>query len=36
MHPFVMVLVGFGAGILTMTILSLYKWVLEFWNNGFS
>jgi hypothetical protein len=34
MPPMVMVLVGFGAGILTMTVVSLYKWVLEFWNNG--
>jgi len=35
MNHLVMVLVGFGAGILTMTVLSLYKWVLEIWNNGF-
>jgi hypothetical protein len=35
MHPMVMILAGFGAGILTMTVLSFYKWALEIWNNGF-
>jgi len=25
-----MVLVGFGAGLLTMTIVSLYKWVVNY------
>jgi hypothetical protein len=29
-----MVFIGFGAGILTMTIINLYKWVLEIWNGG--
>ena len=34
MNLMVMVLIGFGAGMLTMTIVSLYKWVLEMWNGG--
>jgi len=34
MPGMVMVLIGFIAGMLTMTIVSLYKWVLEMWNGG--
>jgi len=34
MPPIVVVLIGFGAGMLTMTVVSLYKWVLEMWNGG--
>lgn len=30
----VMVFIGFGAGMLTMTVINLYKWILEFWNGG--
>jgi hypothetical protein len=29
------VLIGFVAGILTMTIVSLYKWFINIWNSGF-
>jgi len=29
MHAMVMILVGFGAGLLTMTVVSFYKWFLE-------
>jgi len=35
MNGIVMVLVGFGAGVLTMTVVSLYKWIFEIWNSGF-
>lgn len=35
MNGIVMVLIGFGAGIFTMTIVSLYKWIFEILNNGF-
>ena len=31
MNPMVMILVGFIAGLMAMTIVSLYKWVLSFW-----
>jgi len=31
----VVVLIGFGLGILTMTVVSLYKWVFNIWNSGF-
>jgi len=34
MPMIVMVLVGFVAGMLTMTVVSLYKWFLEIWNGG--
>jgi hypothetical protein len=34
MSSLVVVLVGFVAGLLTMTVVSLYKWVLNIWNNG--
>lgn len=34
MPAIVVVLIGFGAGMLTMTVVSLYKWVLEMWNGG--
>lgn len=34
MNGIVMVLIGFGAGILTMTVVSLYKWVFNIWNGG--
>jgi len=27
-------LVGFAAGILTMTVVSLYRWAFKIWNNG--
>lgn len=33
MPTIVMILVGFGAGLLTMTIVSFYKWFLEVWNS---
>jgi len=36
MPAMVVVLIGFGAGMLAMTVVSLYKWVLEIWNGGFS
>ncbi len=29
-----MVLVGFVAGLFTMTIVSFYKWFLQIWNGG--
>jgi len=32
MSTAVVVLVGFGAGLLTMTIMSFYKWFLKVWN----
>jgi hypothetical protein len=32
MFPIVMILVGFVAGLMTMTIVSLYKWFLKNWN----
>jgi len=35
MPAIVMVLIGFVAGLLTMTVVSLYKWVINFWNSGF-
>jgi len=35
MSAMVVVLIGFVAGILTMTIVSLYKWVMNIWNSGF-
>jgi len=34
MPAIVMALIGFGAGMLTMTIISFYKWFLEYWNGG--
>jgi len=27
-------LIGFAAGMLAMTVVSLYKWVFKIWNNG--
>jgi len=33
MAPIGVVIVGFLAGFFTMTIVNLYKWVLEFVNN---
>ena len=30
MYPMVMVLVGFVAGLMTMAIASLYKWVIKY------
>ena len=30
MYPMVMVLVGFIAGLITMAIISLYKWVIRY------
>ena len=32
MNAVAVVLIGFGAGILTMTIVSFYKWFLKMWN----
>jgi len=29
-----MILIGFVAGLFTMTIVSFYKWFLEIWNGG--
>jgi len=29
-----MILIGFVAGLFTMTIASFYKWFLETWNGG--
>jgi len=34
MPAMVVVLIGFGAGMLTMTIVSLYKWAFQIWNGG--
>lgn len=34
MSSIAIVLIGFGAGILTMTIVSLYRWIFEIWNGG--
>lgn len=31
MSAMVMILVGFVAGLMAMTIASLYKWVLNYW-----
>ena len=36
MPAMVMVLIGFGAGMLAMTVVGLYKWFLEIWNGGLS
>lgn len=36
MPAIVVVLMGFGAGLLTMAIVSLYKWALEVFNGGFN
>jgi hypothetical protein len=33
MPSLVVVMIGFVVGLLTMTIVSLYKWVLNIWNN---
>ena len=33
MNYIVMVLIGFGFGIFIMTIFSMYRWVLKYWNN---
>jgi len=32
MPPIVMAFIGFGAGLLTMTVVSFYKWVFKRWN----
>jgi hypothetical protein len=29
-----MILIGFVAGLFTMTIIGFYKWFLEIWNGG--
>ena len=34
MPAIAMVLIGFVAGLFTMTIVSIYKWVIEFFNSG--
>jgi len=31
-----MVIIGFVAGLMAMTILSLYKWCFNIFNNGFN
>jgi len=36
MYAMAMVLVGFITGLLTMALISFYKWVLEVWNKGFT
>ena len=36
MPTIVVVLIGFGAGLLTMTVVSFYKWFLDVWNSGLS
>jgi hypothetical protein len=33
MSSVVVVMIGFVVGLLTMTVVSLYKWVLNIWNN---
>jgi hypothetical protein len=33
MSSLVVVMIGFVVGLLTMTVVSLYKWVLNIWNN---
>ena len=33
MPAIVVVIIGFGAGLLTMTVVSLYKWVLQVLSN---
>lgn len=35
MPAIVVVLIGFVAGMLTMTVVNLYKWVFNIWNSGF-
>jgi len=35
MPSLVVVLIGFVAGLLTMTVVSLYKYIVNIWNNGF-
>jgi CRISPR/Cas system CSM-associated protein Csm5 (group 7 of RAMP superfamily) len=32
MSTVVVVVIGFGAGLLTMTIMNFYKWFLKVWN----
>jgi hypothetical protein len=34
MHAIAIVIVGFVAGLFTMTIVSFYRWFLENWNSG--
>jgi len=34
MPAIVMVLAGFVGGLLTMTVVNLYKWFFQYWNNG--
>jgi hypothetical protein len=34
MPTIIVILIGFGAGLLTMTVVSFYKWFLEIWNGG--
>jgi hypothetical protein len=34
MSAIAMIIIGFVAGLLTMTIISFYKWFLDFWNRG--
>ena len=35
MSAIVIVLIGFGAGLLTMTVVSMYKYFLKIWNNEY-
>ena len=34
MQGAVIILIGFVMGIMTMTVISLYKWALDYWNNS--
>jgi hypothetical protein len=34
MPAIAMVLIGFGAGLLTMTVVSFYKWLFNMYNGG--
>ena len=36
MPPIVIALIGFLGGMAAMTIINLYKWVLNYFNNGFT
>jgi len=34
MSAIVMILIGFAAGVMVMTIVSFYRWFLQAWNSG--
>jgi hypothetical protein len=34
MSAIIVVIIGFGAGMLTMTVVNLYKWVFNLWKGG--